>query len=334
MTLSYRRLFLVVGLCLSVGLIEARPAAASPTSISYKGVTITPAIENLAIQKGQTMASFTIMVTNNTKSPVSLHTSSLDFKSLNDSGGVAFITNGADQLGHKYGLASWLGIDQAIVYLQPDQTKPVHISVENRSDLSPGGHYAAVLFKAADQSKGGQTRVDINQVVSGLVFVRKVDGERYGLSLVKPSLPLSLWQLPTNLDLFFKNTGNVQTSPHGLVVIKSPLSHEVSRGLINTDSSLVLPESTRLTRTALFRTGHAWLPGWYHVHITYRYDNSTTTETYNDKLLYLNLPGIAMILIGLAGLIYILRRTARVLRRRHRHTPSKRPGKRIDIQTP
>jgi len=96
------------------------------------------------------------MVTNNTKSRCALRTSSLDFKSLNESGGWAFVTNGTDQLGHKYGLASWLTIPPDLIELQPNQTKPVKITVDNRSDLSPGGHYAAVLFKAANVTQGGR----------------------------------------------------------------------------------------------------------------------------------------------------------------------------------
>ena len=323
---------MVAGSCLLAGLADGQRAEATG-SISLKGIALTPAIKNLDVHKGQATASFNIMVTNNTKNNVTLGISSVDFKSLNNGGGLAFVGNNAGQVDHKYGLARWLDIP-GNVELKPNQTKPVPITVENRGDLSPGGHYAAVLFKVSGGGSGGN-RVAFNQVVSTLVFVRKIDGEQYGIGLAKPSLPVSWLHLPTNIDLFFKNTGNVQAVPRGLVTISSPLSHEVARGIINTDSSLVLPESTRLIRTGLFNTGSAWLPGWYHVRVAYHYDGSSAMAFYDSSFLYLNLLSISFGLVALAVIWYIARQAGRLYRKwRHRRQRKQRPpAKRIEVQS-
>lgn len=261
--------------------------------LTFKGLTVAPAIQSVDLLKDHPKADFDVMVSNSSSQSITLLISSLDFHSLNQTGGLAFVGSGAGQVAHKYGLASWLDLPASLT-LEPGQTKSLHVVVENRPDLSPGGHYAAILLRSSANGHGGDNQVNIDQVVSVLVFARKVDGERYALSLNKPSLPTSWIRLPANIDLFFRNTGNVQTVPHGLITITSPWSSEVSRGIINTDASLVLPETTRLYRTSLFSTGQAWLPGVYRVRIAYRSDGTSRSTSYNAKLLYVNLPALAL----------------------------------------
>ncbi len=317
-----RLVLLTLSLSLLIGLAGSKTVGAAP-AISIKGITLSPAIANVDLQKGQTVANFNVMVTNNTQNDLVLHVSSVDFKSLNNSGGLAFITSKPTGAAYKYGLTSWLNTGTKTVELKAHQLKPVTITVENRTDLSPGGHYAAVLFMVANGGKGANTRVNLNQVVSTLVFVRKIDGERYGISLEQPSLPTSWLHAPTNIDLFFKNTGNIQEIPRGLVTITSPLSHEVSRAVINTNSSLVLPDSARLNRVALFATGHTWLPGVYRVHIDYRYDGAPTYQSYDGTFFYAGLPSVAVSLGGLFVVVYVVRQLHRLYRKaKRRHQQS------------
>lgn len=327
-----------LALCVLSGLAAASVKAAPPhpLAISYKGVTLAPAIVEVSLAKGQPTATFTIMVVNNTKKAVSLTPSSVDFKSLNASGGVAFLGNNASAVAHKYGLASWLTLPSAPLQLKPNQTRPVKITVENRADLSPGGHYAAVLFRASEDGPDGKTHIAINQVVSSLIFVRKIDGEQFGITLDKPATPTSWLHLPTSIDLSFKNTGNVQTVPRGLVTVISPRGREVARGIINTDSSLVLPESTRLFQTPLFKTGHSWLPGRYRVLVQYRSDGSSSLSSYQASFWYVNPLSIGLGLLVLiatgfaARTIWKLYRRRRTSAARHKPLPPSRRQIRID----
>lgn len=282
--------------CLLIGGNHAQAV----TSVTVSGIKVSPAIVNLELTNGQTSTNFHVNITNNTKSTVTLSISSVDFKSLNDTGGVAFIGNSSNQLTNQHSLAPWIDTNLPPVTLTPGQTKTIQIIINNRSDLGPGGHYAAILYTAANVANTtGVTRVNVNEVASTLVFVSKTDGAQYSIQLQKPVIKTSWWRLPTNINLYFNNTGNIQTVPRGLVTITSPLSKEVSRGQINTDSSMVLPEGTRLYRTSLFHTGSAWIPGIYHVRISYHPDGSTNTKQLTTTFLYLNLASIFEILAGI-----------------------------------
>ena len=109
----------------------AAPSLATAASISYKGISLSPAIEQLNIQPGQTSLSYTVRVDSSLSSPVTLSVSSLDFKSFNDTGGLAFVGNSAGQLQHKYGLANWLDLPNQPVTLDPNGGQFINITIEN-----------------------------------------------------------------------------------------------------------------------------------------------------------------------------------------------------------
>lgn len=307
--------------CLLLPGLCAPSAAAS--SVTYKGITVTPAVVPVDLQAGQVRAAFDIQVVNNTKDTQQLNISSLDFKSLNQSGGLAFITNKASQLGNQHGLASWLDLGNPTVELTPGQVKTLHFGVENRSDLAPGGHYAAVLFQATHANSGsGTNRVASNEVVSALVFVRKIEGARFGIAIADAAVPTNWLTMPNSVNVVLKNTGNTQEIPRGLITISGPFNSEVSRGIINPDSSLLLPDSSRLFAVDLRRTKHAWWPGLYRVHISYRHDGTTTVQEATTAFLYLN-PWFLILCIGLVVATYYVirkrRRFYRHLKRLHKH---------------
>ncbi len=281
------------GLSLAVAVVAAGVFGitnqVSAASISYKGITLTPAIVNVDLEAGQTKAEFKLTVTNNTKLDQVLTLSSVDFKASNQSGGLAFEGNDVNQLANKHGLASWLVIDKEPIGLAPGKSKTVTVTVDNRDDLSPGGHYAAVLFKAnTPDSAGGLNQVALNQVVSSLIFVRKIDGAQYNLKLLNTAVSTNFFKLPSTANITIKNTGNVQAIPRGIITINDPLSKEVSRGIVNIDSNQVLPDSTRLFQVSLFKTSRAWLPGKYTVTVQYRYDGSPTVKEAKTSYWYVN----------------------------------------------
>jgi hypothetical protein len=294
------RLLKLVSLAFFAVAVWALPAAAAqPKNISYQGISLSPAIVNLAVDQNLPGTSFQITITNNLSQPVSLAPSSLDFKSLNETGGVAFISGNG-----QYGLANWLELPSQPISLKPKASQTVTIRVDNRSDLSPGGHYAAVLFKDVVSGASGKNTAVFNQAVSTLVFLKKSGGEIYQLQLQPPNFGASWLHLPRNLDLLIANTGNTQTAPRGEVVIYGPRGQEVRRAVINTDSSLVLPGSTRLFKTRLFKVDHAWLPGTYKAVITYRPADSSVATTSEYTFFYANPVDILLALAAIIGVLY------------------------------
>jgi hypothetical protein len=275
-------------------------AGAAQPNIAYKGISLSPAIANLAVDQNLATTSFQINVSNNLNQPVTLKVSSLDFKSLNETGGVAFISGSG-----KYGLADWLKLPDQPIKLKPKASQVVTVTVDNRTDLSPGGHYAAVLFSNSSDGTGGSNKVAVNQAVSTLVFLKKSGGEIYSLELQKPTFGATWLHLPKNLDLLIANTGNTQTAPRGTVVIYGPTGQEVRRAIINSDSALVLPGSTRLFKTPLFKVDHEILPGYYKAVITYRPADTNIATTLEYHFFYLNPLAIFVLLALIAAVLYL-----------------------------
>lgn len=294
---------------------------ASADSITAAGITVTPAIINLDLQKDQLTSSFDVLLTNNTNKPVTLSVTSVDFKSLNDTGGLTFIGSNVAEATRKHALANWLTTPSKPVTIAAKQSSKIPIIIENRTDLGPGGHYAAILYTISDVGgSAGSTKVNVNEVASTLVFVRKLDGAQFGISLNKFRVTFSWFHIPTNINLYFKNTGNIQVVPRGLITVFSPKDIEVSRGQINTDSALILPNNTRIYRTALFKTGNPWLPGVYKVHVYYHIDGSDKLQYADSSFTFVNLVFIFEVLLGIF-LIRFFRR--KLIHRKTRKTPTK-----------
>lgn len=295
---------------LSVTMMVFSVAHGQAAPISYKGITVTPAIVNIDLQSGQAKANFELTVTNNTKQDQVLTLSSIDFEASNQLGGLSF--QGSDV--NKHGLASWLDYGKEPIGLAPGESKSIPVIVDNRADLSPGGHYAAVLFKAnSATSSEGANRVALNPVVSSLIFVRKLDGAQSKLELLQISTLNTVLSMPDAANITIKNTGNVQETPRGIVTITDPFSHEVSRGILNTDSNQVLPESTRLFQTPLIDTGRAWIPGKYTITVQYRYEGSVKVKQASATFWYINPVGIAslVVLVAIAWIVIQNRRNVR-----------------------
>ena len=300
-------------------MVSSRGVSAS--TVTAAGITVSPAIINLDLQKDQLTNSFKVSLTNNTNNPVTLTISSVDFKSLNDTGGIAFIGSNVAEAARRHALTAWITTPSAPVTIAAKQTIKVPIVIENRTDLGPGGHYAALLYTISDVgSSTGATRVNVNEVASTLVFVRKLDGALFGINLNKFRVAFSWWHIPTNINLYFQNIGNIQIVPRGLMTVVGPNSKEVSRGQINTDSALVLPDNTRLYRTTVFRTSSAWLPGTYKVHVSYHIDGSDKMQSADSSFTFVNLPLIFEVIFG----IFLLRFFGKkLIHRKTKKTPRK-----------
>lgn len=288
--------------CLLLLSLGALPASAA--SISLKGLSISPAIEQFNLAPSQKQLSYKINIDNNQPYPVRVLISSLDFKSLNDSGGLAFIGSSGSQLEHRYGLANWLSLP-GHVDLPAGGGKTVKVTIDNRQDLSPGGHYAAILFKLAGSPGPGTNKVLIDQVISSLLFVSKSgNGERYAVSLSKVSFNAGWFGWPSEAKLYFANSGNVQTAPRGTLLLRG------SQQIINQDSNLVLPGSQRVYTTPLEASKPFW-PWVYHAQIAFRADGVNTYQSATISLLYIN-PWF--LLIPLALLIWLLAAKPRLRR--------------------
>jgi hypothetical protein len=219
-----------------------------------------------------------------------------DFGGLDESGGVAFLGAQSD-LEKKYALASWMRPSQNTLELDPGETENVIVTIENNDTLSPGGHYGALTFQIGDaRAEEPVNNVSVRQMFSSLVFVKKVGGEIYELNLKEQEYENKYVWPPDIIRLHFQNSGNTHIVPRGIITIVDPLNRAVAKGIINQESSFILPETSRVYPVKLNEIAKSFIPGRYTLNIAYRYDGKDDFTTTSSRFDFI--PPIAIVIIS------------------------------------
>lgn len=240
-----------------------------------EAITIQPFLQEVSIESGQRQPSFFVEVFNNTPSLYSFTAQAVDFGSLDETGGVLFAGSQSSELVKKYGLAKWLVIENSRQSLAAGQKVRIKVKIDNRSDLSPGGHYAAIIL-SGDKGRrdAAEVNVSLQKNISALIFAKKTDGALFGLELNQITPNSNFLRKASQVKLEFFNPGNVHVVPRGEVKIIGPFNKLVGRGIINAESAIVLPETKRVLNVPIQSTGSAILPGVYRLEASFRYDGS------------------------------------------------------------
>ena len=308
----------------AAGLITAIGAALLPiwaapaNAATSTGFVVSPAFEQLQIKSSALQSQYTLQIINHNATDQIFLLRVVDFGTLDESGGVAFLGTPATELEHKYGLASWMSLEKNTIFVPADKSVGVLVSIENRQSLATGGHYGAVLATAvSDTDVRVGDRVAVKQVLASLVLMTKEGGAAAELRLAGQQVNSEFWKLPTLVNLRFQNPGNVHVVPRGTVEIKDPFGRLVQRSAINEGSNVILPESFRNYKSIFTNIAPAIWPGYYSLTTRFRYDgkDSLTSQSagfwYAGKLLV----GL-MILVVFVGLLTL---TAWMWRRKHRN---------------
>lgn len=275
------------------------------------GIGITPALEEVVLEEGQEKAEIEIGVTNSSNAEVQLRISTLDFGALNDSGGIAFLGKTGQET-NRFGLSRWMSVDKEQIRLAPGQSEIVRMTVANSKDLSPGGHYGAVIVSAVNTDRPDGDAVAVQPAASTLVLLRKKGGESYGMELVYAKTNKSLINLAASSQLSFKNTGNVHAVVRGTVELMSPTGSVIKRGTINEQSSYVLPESQRNYEVKL-NGSSPWLPGRYKLVTKWRYEGQQTFNEVVEHHWYIG--KVTIVFVGLLCVVIVLIMYVRYRRR-------------------
>lgn len=290
----FRYKYKILILILLFGLILLYPSKAAAEAKPV--ITISPFLQEVRFNSTDPTKEFNIDITNNSKSTQSLKLSALDFGSLNDSGGLVFAGSNSSNLTSKYGLANWLRLNTDIVTIEPGQKANIVATIINDLSLRPGGHYAAIVATLVNEDTAQANQVTINQKISSLVLANKVGGEKYDLSLINIDTNTAKLHLPSTIVLDFKNTGNVHIVPRGIVKIVTSSGKIIARGVINQESSFVLPEMSRQISVEMHKVNSAniW-PTVYHIQVDYRYEGIDEFARKDKPLYYANLPSLVII---------------------------------------
>ncbi|MBP9751999.1 MAG: hypothetical protein KBD19_04025 [Candidatus Moranbacteria bacterium] len=255
---------------------------------------IEPLYHEVEIRGADVEQSFYVDLSNRTGADAVFSVSVVDFGTLDESGGIAFL-GGSGDFERRYGLASWMKVGSESFIVPAGKSERIPITVENKESLSPGGHYGAVLFRMAgsgDMTTDSPT-VAVESSFAALVFVKKTGGEIAELSY-KGSEDISrdVFGIPAGFPLQFQNSGNIHLVPRGRVVVTDPFGRVVRKGTINAESGRILPESFRAFQAELKPLSYAFFPGLYTVTVEYRYDGKESFDTVSERVFPIPLAAI------------------------------------------
>lgn len=310
--LSRLRLFSVLAglLLLVIVSVAAKPASA----VTQPAISVSPFLQEVKISGQEPTKNFTVTYTNDASTVQNISFSILDFGTLDQTGGVAFVGNSAN---YKYGLAHWLTLDQTSASLAPGQSLPLTATIINDNSLTPGGHYAAIVATRANSATSGSNPVSIQQKLSSLVFAVKTGGEYYDLKLQKITTDGNLFKLPTEVHLSILAAGNVHIEPRGVVSLNDSNAKTIARGVINEQSGYVLPGATRIFDVNLTPiASHSWWQTTFKLKVDYRYEGINSFASKQLTIRAFNSKSILALLVILIALIYIIYKFGkRILRR-------------------
>ncbi|MEO8105566.1 MAG: hypothetical protein ABI602_04510 [Candidatus Saccharibacteria bacterium] len=304
----------VLGLGFITGwpLPPASAAALAPNQPA--GITLAPFLQTISVASFEPTKSVNLVVSNHTQVTRNFKVSITDFGAQGEFGGVAFLGLSNGNSPSRFGLARSMSVSQSDFSLAANASTTLLITVHNDENLTPGGHYGAVLVnESTGSSQPSANRVGANPTVSSLIFVTKLGGEQYDLRLNSVSHDTSWRHLPQVAHLRFYNPGNVAVVPRGTVRLLGPHNSLIGQGAINEDSSFILPDAYRQLGVPIKLVGAApWWPAHYTLQVNYRYDGLAQTARHEEKLYFVNWPHLGfsiVIIIGLAIMLYYFRLT-------------------------
>jgi hypothetical protein len=266
---------------------SAKVLTATPPKPS--GTTISPASAQIELQGAEVQHPLQFKITNNESEAQTINISTADFNTLGESGGLAFVGTNPTAIQKKYGLATWVALPQNTITVQPKQTTTINAYIQNQPNMSPGGHYGALMLAISTPGSGSKDRVKValHPIASSLLFVNKIGGDTHTLKLTNVMVAKNPFKLPGSVTLRFKNDGNTHLVPRGVVSITSPNGKLISRGVINEDSGLVLPETYRRFSVPLKTISPPLRPGKYTLRVDFRFDGYNNFRSYQSKILLL-----------------------------------------------
>ena len=287
---------------LSISLVPVKPALAQTEQVfeqkNTEKITLEPALQEVVIAN-DARTTVPIVLENTSSVEQRFNLRVVDFGSLDESGGVAFLGSGDPR---EYEAAKWMEIPVTDILVAPQSQTRVDVTIKNDDTFSPGGHYGAVLFEndTPDTGAADTARIAVRQVFSALVYVRKVGGEVFSFRLESKEYRTQLWRLPETVSLRFTNEGNVHVIPRGTVRISDPLGRTIKKATINQSSGLVLPNTKRRFDERFVSLAPAWLPGQYSIRVEYRYDGKDSFEVSGEKYWYWPpvTTGILIVILG------------------------------------
>lgn len=263
---------------------------------------VSPAYVDINLEKPDEVQTLPIVFTNHSKSSLTLQIFPIDFKQADDFGAIQMLTAPGS---YSYSLSSFLSLESDTVLLDPGQKKTFMVTIKNREDLSPGGHYAAVVAKVVN---AGKTELpSVSPAVSSLILLRKMGGERFNLSLKDVNWPENtvVFEYSNQINLTFQNEGNIHVIPYGRIDVTDMFGRLIFKGIINTSSVAVFPESRRHIMVDMEKV-EKYLPVSFNTIKVQGQDSlKKVNYSYTETFFYVNPMIILVLVIVVVGLVWM-----------------------------
>jgi hypothetical protein len=264
---------------------------------SKSGISLTPSYQDIIIND-ESEKSFDLIIANNTNVDEIFELSVVDFGTLNETGGIAFLTTKTESSEKKYALASWVSLEKNEVIVAPGQEQKIKITILNRESLAPGGHYGAVLATIKTGDPRNQDAVGINQTMASLMYVLKTKGEIFEVVVKDLVEKNNIFKMTNSASISLINRGNVHAIPRGDYEILMG-ERMVAKGIINESFDRILPESVRVFETKVGKITKWNWPGRYETRFCLRYDEKNDFEVFKNSFFYIGYEGLVLVVVFL-----------------------------------
>lgn len=248
------------------------------------GITIAPAIQQLELRQDESDVKAKLKIKNTSTQEFQVK---ISFRELSNPDDLQQFSLSDNQTGNK--LADWVHFDQTELSVVPGSETEIAYSLENSSELSPGSHYGLILAELNQGKDETSSSINLRQVMSSIVLIKKIGGEKYSLKFNKLITNFFFWQLPEKVESELKNDGNVHLIPRGVVEMQDWTGRQVAKATLNNQSKYIYPDSVKTISAELKPTASVKLPGLYKLIVKYRYDEKTEFETWEKHFIYLNI---------------------------------------------
>lgn len=222
------------------------PAKSYGAADSVLSLSVTPTLFQMSAQAGQSWQS-SIKVINNNPVPLTVYASVVNFEPQGETGEGKFLPL-LDESTATATLAAWIDVTKDPIEIPPEKSVSVPIAVHIPNDVTPGGHFAAILVGTKPPKHEGVTEVGTAQIVTSLFFVRVAGDVIEDGRIREFSIAHAFTDTPkASFSVRFENKGNVLLQPQGDITITNMWGKE--RGVIpinhQTHFGNVLPHSIR-----------------------------------------------------------------------------------------
>lgn len=231
-------------ICLSLcGLLICAVLFVKPIHAQSKNtVKLSPAYVDVVLKDPQEETPVSFFLENNGSKPLSFELFSIDFQQKDDLGTIGFLGKSASN--YSYSLSSFLTFKNPNIVVSPGEREEIEVIIQNREDLTPGSHYAAIVAREVQEESD---KPSVAPAISGLIYVTKQGGERYNLSFKDFSFPSRVvsFSNPATAFVTLQNDGNTYLIPYGTADIFDSFGRRIFKGIINEPSVRVFPQSVR-----------------------------------------------------------------------------------------